>query len=349
MEYEKYPLPELPFDPEELNSDREHDDEFWVRAAEALAADSRRQPTAAQREAFQARLEKEFLKRRMEREAGLSGEAADTEAPEQEDRDRGAERLLAERLSADPLFSDALSAEPSGCADGGQSCVKQTGRGQRYGAEDCEKMSNGAQGCGGQSLAHRGQQTLIHALEKEISHRKIVRRLSRVAVAAVFFVVVGLTLGSPDNAFAAGVSNFFIQIRPQADQVRLTEKIDEDIELNLEDFAGMYIPTGISGNYSLIEAMVEGDVRRLVYEAEDGHEINYRIHCGNDSVNIDNEGTVQKQVFIHDCMGKIIVKESMVGLFWEDGENAYYVYGDLEAEDEIIRFVEKMEIVPEEE
>lgn len=185
------------------------------------------------------------------------------------------------------------------------------------------------------------------AAKREGGFGKMGRRAAMVALLVV--IVAGTTLSFASEAFAGGVSHFFTRLLQGGEELRITEKKDGGIELDMADFAGMYFPTWIADGYTLTEVESFSGYKCVLYKNKIGDIIRFYIYVNNQSLAVDNEEIDVKPIYLHDSWGKCINKEDSVSVVWEDTEFIYIVRGPLDAQDQIIRMAECAEKVSEEE
>lgn len=305
--------------------EREEAEDFWVHIAAEMAADPQRCPTSEQRSSFSERLSAEIKRTQQQKreldagglsEIGLVGEdLIESDQPEISEESEGWEK--------------------SGIAGGLMELCDSAG-------------------------AVQGEETLQEELPTKNRHKENIqkrpsspktsrkktagRKLRRVATAVVFVIcLVGTSLFFTDEAFGAGVSNFFSRVLPKATELSLKEKLSQDVEFDLSDFEGMYVPGWIPEGYELSEIEVFEDLKHVIYRNSNEDMIHYYIYLSDRIISVDNEDVVENALYIHDSWGKIISKDSKLRVIWEDTNCMYSICGKSNMRDELIKMAEKCE------
>ena len=174
------------------------------------------------------------------------------------------------------------------------------------------------------------------------------RILRKVASVVVFLTVGTLTLlYNTVEGFAASVDNFFTIVSPEAQEFRMTEKVGGNIEMEVADFEGMYLPSWLPDGYEIVDIKVQNTLKSIFYKDNENNLIIYRIYTELNSVFIDNENVVETNCYIHGFPGRILEKEEKIRVVWEDSVYAYVITGDVEIKSDLIKMAEETNIVQE--
>lgn len=192
------------------------------------------------------------------------------------------------------------------------------------------------------AVAESQDQKILEAMAAEEAKQKKFRLLRNVAVAAIFLcAIVGTTLYSTVDTFAAGVNRFFTTVISGDKEMRLEERQNVGIDLDVAEFEGMYIPGWIPNGYHLVEYVSMADEERITYKDGNDKVILYHIYTETGSLWIDDEKMSTTPIYVHDTWGEKIQKDSILYLVWEDGEHVYMVSGDSKDEDILMKIIEK--------
>ena len=171
--------------------------------------------------------------------------------------------------------------------------------------------------------------------------RRILRKVG--SVAAVLILFVFMTMYHTVDAFAAGVDRFVAIMLPDdgAEELRIEEKKDAGVELNMEDYVGKYMPDWIPRGYALsrIEAVLH--LVKIEYTDKDGNIISYQISNTKNSWLVDDEEVSENKVYVLDTWARVIEMGESVFVVWEKDGYVYTVDGNVELRDELIKMVEK--------
>lgn len=172
--------------------------------------------------------------------------------------------------------------------------------------------------------------------------RRIPQIARRLAMVAVFLTIVtSATLYYTVDAFAVGVDNFISTIFPKAQELRLQEGNGSDIELNVADFEGMYVPDWVPNGFNIVDVEGESYPKMVTYANSNEEIIWYYIYNDKSSLRIDDEDTQTKVIYVHDSWGKKVIKDEEVYVIWEDGLYVYMICGDLMFENDLVKILEK--------
>lgn len=191
------------------------------------------------------------------------------------------------------------------------------------------------------------QEEKRRAARKKCSFGKMSRRAAMVALLVV--IVAGSTLSFASEAFAGGVSNFFTRLLQGGEELRITDRITSDLEIDWKEFKGMYFPTWIPNGYVITEIESFLGYKSVLLKNKAGDAIRYYIYVDSLSLAVDNEEVEAIPIYLHDSWGKCIEKEGSISIVWEDTEFIYVVRGSLEMHDEIIKMAECAEKISVEE
>lgn len=176
------------------------------------------------------------------------------------------------------------------------------------------------------------------------------RILRKVASVVVFLTVGTLTLlYNTVEGFAASVDNFFTIVSPEAQELRITEKRDQGIDIDASVFEGMYLPSWLPDGYEIVEIDVQDILKSIFYQNQEENLIVYRIYSDISSVFIDNEEATESECYIHGVPGKIIEKDGKIRIIWEDSVYAYALMGDSELKEDLIMMAKETIEVQEDE
>ncbi len=164
----------------------------------------------------------------------------------------------------------------------------------------------------------------------------------RLAMAAIFLsAIMTTTLYCTVDAFAAGVDNFISTIFPRAQELRLTEGIGSDIDIDISNFAGMYFIDWVPEGFYAIEARTDSYPKYVSYSNDEGDLIWYYIYKDSSSLHIDAEEMTEKKVYIRDSWGRIKLGKDNAYVIWEDGEYLYVVSGDQKLQNDLVTMMQK--------
>ena len=171
--------------------------------------------------------------------------------------------------------------------------------------------------------------------------RRILRKVG--SVAAVLILFVFMTMYHTVDAFAAGVDRFVATMLPDdgAEELRIEEKQDKGIELDLALFEGKYIPDWVPRGYVLSKIENLQRLVRIEYTNNNGEVISYQISDGRHSWMVDDEEVAENKIYVLDAWARVIEMGESVGVVWEDEEYIYTVNGNVELRDDLIKMVEK--------
>lgn len=164
----------------------------------------------------------------------------------------------------------------------------------------------------------------------------------RLAMAAIFLsAIMTTTLYCTVDAFAAGVDNFISTIFPRAQELRLTEGIGSDIDIDISNFAGMYFIDWVPEGFYVSEVESESFPKWVSYSDEEGKSICYYIYDDANSLRIDDEVVTEEEMYIHDSLGKIIVSNEDTYMIWEDGRYVYLISGPQSLREDLLKMMQK--------
>ena len=179
----------------------------------------------------------------------------------------------------------------------------------------------------------------LRSIRRKKRGRKIVR--TAVSIAAVLVASTFMILYNTVEGFAASVDNFLSVVTPEAQELRITEKVDQGIDLDPADFEGMYLPEWVPEGYYASDVKIENTLRTVFYEDKEGKLITYCIYSDAISVFIDNEETVNSSDYVHGIPCRIVEKGESVRIVWEDAGRSYAITGDLEIKDDWLKMAEE--------
>lgn len=127
------------------------------------------------------------------------------------------------------------------------------------------------------------------------------RRMShKIAMAFVFLLIVsGTTLYCSVESFAAGVERFIACVVPGGEEIRISDKQDGGVELDMEEFEGMYVPGWVPKRYCISGVETNSKMKKIIYSDEEGKIIYYEISADINSLAVDDEDIAEKKYF---CM-----------------------------------------------
>lgn len=176
------------------------------------------------------------------------------------------------------------------------------------------------------------------------------RILRKVASVVVFLTVGTLTLlYNTVEGFAASVDNFFTIVSPEAQELRITEKKDQGIDIDASVFDGMYLPSWVPDGYEIFDISIQDTLKSIFYQDEDQNLITYFIAVNASSISVDNEEVTSSICYIHGTPGRVTEKDGKARIVWEDSVYAYIIVGDSTIIDELITMAEKTAKLQEEE
>ena len=173
---------------------------------------------------------------------------------------------------------------------------------------------------------------------QRLRHQKRMRALRRVAMVVAFLAVfTGFFLFDSVEAFAGGIDRFIATVVPEegAEELRVEEKKDGGVELNFEDFTGMFFPNWMPRGYYMDGVECYEHQNKVIYKNKNGETIVYEVARKVNSVFLDDEDVVESTIYILDTQGHIIKTEDSIYIVWEDEMYVYTVSGDIELEKQI--------------
>lgn len=171
--------------------------------------------------------------------------------------------------------------------------------------------------------------------------RRILRKVGSIAAVLVLFIF--MTMYHTVEAFAAGVDKFIATMVPAdgAEELRIEEKQGGEIELNMEDYVGMYMPDWIPRGYVLSKVESLQHIVKIQYTNKDGERISFEISDTKDSVLVDDEEVIEKKIYVLDSWAKVITMDEMTCVIWESDDYIYTATGKETLRDDLIKMVEK--------
>ena len=181
------------------------------------------------------------------------------------------------------------------------------------------------------------------------THRRKIRTIfyKLGTVAAVLAVIILASFCFPDSAIASGFNHILSTVLPDqgAEELRLEEKEDPSIELNIEDFAGMYVPTWIPRGFRIAQVINGYEEKAIYYRNKYGDNICFHISKRNGSFIVDDEDVQEEPILICGEWGKKIVTDSLIYIVWENGDYLYSLSGQKYLLDELIKVAEKCSMI----
>jgi len=184
-----------------------------------------------------------------------------------------------------------------------------------------------------------------HAQKAEIARRSkrrcILRKVG--SIAAVFVLFIIMTMYHTVDAFAAGVDRFIatVVLADGAEELRIEEKKDAGLELNMEDYVGMYMPERVPRGYSVSAIEINNHTNRIIYSDKNNNTIQYEISKTKSSVFVDDEDIVENRIYVLDTWARVLDTGTVVYIIWEDDNHIYTVSGNANLRDQLIKMVEK--------
>lgn len=168
------------------------------------------------------------------------------------------------------------------------------------------------------------------------------RILRKVASVVVFLTVGTLTLlYNTVEGFAASVDNFFTIVSPEAQELRITEKKDQGIDIDASVFDGMYLPSWLPDGYVIAEVNVLDGLKEICYQNKENNQILYYIFASASSISIDNEEVINSTCYIHGIPGRITEKDGKARIAWEDSVYVYVIIGNADIKQDLITMAEE--------
>jgi len=145
------------------------------------------------------------------------------------------------------------------------------------------------------------------------------------------------------DAFAAGVDRFIatVVLADGAEELRIEEKKDAGLELNMEDYVGMYMPERVPRGYSVSAIEINNHTNRIIYSDKNNNTIQYEISKTKSSVFVDDEDIVENRIYVLDTWARVLDTGTVVYIIWEDDNHIYTVSGNANLRDQLIKMVEK--------
>ena len=185
----------------------------------------------------------------------------------------------------------------------------------------------------------------LRSIHRKKRRRKIVRTAA--SIAAVLVASTFMILYNTVEGFAASVDNFLSVVTPEAQELRITEKKDQGIDLDPADFVGMYFPEWVPEGYNVSQVKIEDTLRSVSYRDQDSNLITFYILANVNSLAVDNENVVSSACYIHGIPARIIEKEGRTWVIWEDFGYVYMIIGNTEIQEDLITMAEETAIVQE--
>ncbi len=168
------------------------------------------------------------------------------------------------------------------------------------------------------------------------------RILRKVASVVVFLTVGTLTLlYNTVEGFAASVDNFFTIVSPEAQELRITEKVGGDIEMEVSDFEGMYLPSWLPDGYEITEVNINNSYKSIYYKDQSETLITYYIVSDASSISVDNEEVISSTCYIHGIPGRVTEKDGKTRIVWEDSVYIYVLIGNTEIKNDLFTMAEE--------
>ena len=184
------------------------------------------------------------------------------------------------------------------------------------------------------------------AAAREAAQRRAAKmtRLRRAAMILAFLLVfAGTTLYGTVDSFAAGVDRFIATVLPEdgAEELRTEEKKDANLDLDMADYDGMYVPDWLPKGYTMFELNEQEHWRRIRYQNKEHDVIRFEIAKPSYSVIVDDEDVMEEPIYLHDSQGRIITTDDTVYVIWEDESHIYTLSGCCELRETLIKIAER--------
>ncbi len=177
--------------------------------------------------------------------------------------------------------------------------------------------------------------------DRRSKRRPILRRFGSIAAVIVLFIF--MTMYHTVDAFAAGVDRFIATMVPDegAEELRIEEKEGAGLELNMEDYIGMYVPEWIPRGYLLDSVRSSVNHKKWIFTNKSKDILRFEISKGVYSVLMDDEDVTEEAIYLTDSQGRLILTEDTAYVVWEDGEYLYTISGKLNLRDELTKMAKE--------
>ncbi len=190
---------------------------------------------------------------------------------------------------------------------------------------------------------------LISDYNRRIRMRKLCNTGRKLLIkVAVFFLIIILgisILAVGVEAFRLKLFNFMIKVQEQYTSVKMEDynPLPNDPLNSLQNYEDAYIPTYVPKGFSIINAIVQDEIKVIVYTNSIGEEIIFNQYDDiNTDLRIDTQIARTDRIFVNGVEGIFIEKDDMYTLVWHNNESIFTLTAKVD-KNELIKMAESVE------